>query len=615
MPGLTRRPPLIVLVLLLTLLFGVLAVGAHQRYLREDEALAFEGTAGNVITTIQYQMEDVHAPLYFVSFNLWQQVAGDGEFSSRIYSVLLSMLTLALVYQLGRRWSGAGAAWAGVAALLGLGLSAYFYVYAIEIRPYALVMLIAALSMTFFARWLATRRWRYALAWGFTFLMMLYLHYLGTFLFLMQGVYFVLQGKRTWSLWRQAAGTLALVGLLWLPWFPIFVKQVRHIGALVKAENTHVVGLGVAATPLPTTLPTISSLIELMTNTQPLLYAAVLLAGLAVLWRRRLYWLAVAWGVGLPVAMLIVNLIVPIYEPRYASTLVPGFGLLVGLSLAALPGRLKALALLVFAVVGLLTVQTGAVLRVPLRDYLRDLETAFRPGDVAYLDSVMFDNTALYQYRHYAPSVMPTLQVQMPDQPDKLVALAESNPVSPRCIWFITTNWADQAVQKRFHRIEMQRPLQQVIGDERYLFQRLCAPPAVAPRLFGEAMRFRGADIESASRARIMLKLWWDVLSAPTADYSISVQMLNESGALVAQHDGPILDFWNSRTLQTSSLTPGHYYIDHRELVLPPGTPPGRYTLALTVYQPWDGARLPVEGANDAKDNLLTFETVTVPPD
>jgi predicted membrane-bound mannosyltransferase len=93
----------LVLALVLLAIFAVLILGASSRYMREDEAIALEGTAKNIPATILRQINDVHGPLYFVSFYLWQQVIGHSEFTGRVFSLLTSMLTVSVVYLLGRR--------------------------------------------------------------------------------------------------------------------------------------------------------------------------------------------------------------------------------------------------------------------------------------------------------------------------------------------------------------------------------------------------------------------------------------------------------------------------------------------------------------------------------
>src|SRR4051794_30379115 len=94
-------------ILTLLILFGVLLFGISRRNFREDEGIVLESSAqDNLIHAVQRQISELQAPLYFGSAYLWQQVAGDGEFTYRVFSALTSLITLALVYRLGKRWFG-----------------------------------------------------------------------------------------------------------------------------------------------------------------------------------------------------------------------------------------------------------------------------------------------------------------------------------------------------------------------------------------------------------------------------------------------------------------------------------------------------------------------------
>src|SRR5215207_9557052 len=151
--------------LALLLLFAMTAFRIHripETYMREDEEIAFRTTALTLESSIRYQIQsDVHAPLWFASFWLWQQYAGSSEYMGRVYSILLSALTLALMYQLGRRWFGAPRY--GLFVVVAVGANAYATIYSLEIRPYALVMLVTTINMLLYFRWLKYETQRTAL--------------------------------------------------------------------------------------------------------------------------------------------------------------------------------------------------------------------------------------------------------------------------------------------------------------------------------------------------------------------------------------------------------------------------------------------------------------------
>ncbi|MCC6615834.1 MAG: hypothetical protein IT320_20355 [Anaerolineae bacterium] len=84
----------------------------------------------------------------------------------------------------------------------------------------------------------------------------------------------------------------------------------------------------------------------------------------------------------------------------------------------------------------------------------------------------------------------------------------------------------------------------------------------------------------------------------PPLDCAIGLYLLDGSGALVAQADGPI-NHYDHAIVPTSQMQPGQIYIDYRALDLSEDLPPGDYTLMLAVYQPWDGVRLTLPGGAD----------------
>lgn len=602
------RFPLFLGVLFL-LCFAVLMWGASQRQLRDDEGIAFAGTKSSLAATLDFQAHDVEAPAYFVLSFFWQQLASDSEITTRAFSVLASLITLAVVYRLGKTLFGSRRY--GVAGMLGVTLSTYFFIYAIEIRPYALMMLASALSMYCFVRWLRQPTWRRTLFYALSITLMLYTHYLGVSLFVVQGIYFVYFWFRE-RLDRkpivQAIGAYVLAFALFLPWFPTFLWQVHHVGTMATAEGTtKIPGLGMAATTLPTIPDNINRYILLLTNQQPIIYGLLFVFGLVLLFRRRSYWLIVGWAIGMPVFVFLVNLIVPIYDPRYVAHVVPGLGLLVGASVVAIPRRWTIIALGCFTAIGLLTVTSGVVPRVPARDFLRSFQAAYQPGDGIDLElSHGPDYVDQYNYAHYAPALMQFIS----SRDYKSFTAKVLDPAStdlPRCIWFVTNHLLDSQVQAHFKQLEQNRPLLLVIGDQDFPLQRLCAPPNSQPTLVGDALRFWGADVATAATDYVQVNLWWDVLKPPALDYSFGVYVLDNSGAVVAQKDGPISDYWGRGTLQTSTLQPNNYYLDARTIPLSAGLKPGTYAIGLLAYQPWNMVHLSIANHPDLPLLIATY--------
>jgi hypothetical protein len=117
---------------------------------------------------------------------------------------------------------------------------------------------------------------------------------------------------------------------------------------------------------------------------------------------------------------------------------------------------------------------------------------------------------------------------------------------------------------------------------------------------FGDQIRLhrltQSADtIESGDR--LLLQMDWQALDLPAADYSLFVHLLDQDNRLVAQRDVPLLD----HGLTTRAWTAEQVATLWVELTIPPGTPPGRYRMALGLYNSNDGQRL-ISGAADFVD-------------
>ncbi|NLF02913.1 MAG: hypothetical protein GX601_18270 [Anaerolineales bacterium] len=102
--------------------------------------------------SVRWTAGDVHPPLYYVCLHIWRSLAGEGEFSLRFLSVILSLLTVPLIYRLGRILGGSET---GFLAALLLTISRFSIWWAQEIRMYALAALLATGSL-----WAAVWLWR-----------------------------------------------------------------------------------------------------------------------------------------------------------------------------------------------------------------------------------------------------------------------------------------------------------------------------------------------------------------------------------------------------------------------------------------------------------------------
>lgn len=183
--------------------------GALRRYAEQDA----EGAGvGRVVRAVL--LSDTSPPLYYVLLDWWSRASGTGDAALRLFSVWWALLSLPLVWRLGRELGGARAAWA---ATLLFALSPVAIDYSVEGRMYALVWF-----CTLALGWLTLRLSRRVVpsvagCWVLVGAAGLLTHYFFAFVWL---------ACAAWLAWRACAGDRARVAvlvcltlLLVLPWY------------------------------------------------------------------------------------------------------------------------------------------------------------------------------------------------------------------------------------------------------------------------------------------------------------------------------------------------------------------------------------------------------------
>jgi mannosyltransferase len=175
-----------------------------------------------ILNALSVTFSDHHPPAYHFLAHAWIQIMGDTDFAIRLLSVLLGILSLALLYQIGKTLGGASLG--RVAALL-LAVSPLAILFTRLARYYALTTTLGLLSTWLFLQ-LCQRpsrdRW---IAYILACVLLTYTDYLGCSLIIGQGLLalFVNRQVRGWLL-RWLISQLA-VAVLYLPWLYSFVRQ------------------------------------------------------------------------------------------------------------------------------------------------------------------------------------------------------------------------------------------------------------------------------------------------------------------------------------------------------------------------------------------------------
>jgi 4-amino-4-deoxy-L-arabinose transferase-like glycosyltransferase len=218
----------VILLLLMCLAFAVRTYRLDEQSLWWDDynGLAHLTKSGFVdVMDESRRMNPEGAPLYHAVQYVASLVIGNSEIAHRLFNVCLNVLTLVIIFGLGRNLFGT---LAGLVAAACLALSPEHLFHAQSIRIYPLEVLLAAISLYAFERFWHTdqRRWMWInvianalLPWT---------HFFGVLAAIAQGTSLVVF---VWGHWRKAILWCVVQGLLLLP-VAVWVLTMARVSAV-----------------------------------------------------------------------------------------------------------------------------------------------------------------------------------------------------------------------------------------------------------------------------------------------------------------------------------------------------------------------------------------------
>ena len=301
-------------ILLLGTFLRLFRLGAQSLWL--DEAfsliLAQRGWGSIIADTAR----DTMPPLYYLLLHAFLSV-NNSETSARLLSALLGILTIPVIWSLGRRLFGERVAL--LSALL-LAINPFHIYYSQEARMYAqlgLFSLVAALC--FFAAWQEgrARHWT-GFVLGAT--ATLYTHNIAFLLFLALGFFALLHWRQAWQRRKGLALSLTSIAVLFLPWAIRLPAQVGRVGGGFWLETPPILKLFTTLAlflfgyALPPALSVAALIVALFA-----VFATVLICWRALregtVDRRVLLFLLCLFAVP-PLSLYLISLVYPIYLAR-----------------------------------------------------------------------------------------------------------------------------------------------------------------------------------------------------------------------------------------------------------------------------------------------------------
>jgi uncharacterized membrane protein len=539
------RWSIIVLILLLGAVLRGSYITSHSFWIDEGFSF-FYAYSPNLIQALA---SDIHPPLYYAVLRLWSELTGHSELALRWFSLLPSIVSLALVFQLAKevirarspQWDGAALPYL---AMLMLALADAESYLAQETRHYTWLTLLILCSMLFLVRWLRRSRRQDFISWLLSSTIVLYTHYMAAFGLFAQGLYIVLWARGAKR--RQALSALLLCALAMAPWL-LFVGPLQ-----LDNRNAYDVWSNELT---PALLHEIA--VNYFSGQWALVIGLLALGCIALVYRRDssifprfdrvtpllLLWLTVPFSL-----TVLVNEFLPFLQPHRLIQWTPAIALLVACGASNIRQPIRALIIIVLVVYGLSQVEFGRA-QPDWRAIAHLTKRYAVPGDLILTD-VASGDFALRYYLVREEAGIPSLETGIRYEAlhyQRLFATKTYEAWLPslldrqKTVWLMywsgdnsAFNWLAELDFKRSasyaHRHDG--------GDHGdtllpvYRYDRLLDSEPVAR--FDNGMTLRSAHFDKKD---LRLDTLWETAAPLERDYVLSAKLLDENGVAVAQHD------------------------------------------------------------------------------
>lgn len=597
----------------------------NEQSLWVDEGYAFYHS--HFPSLIETLARDTHPPLYFATLRLWSEITGQTELALRWLSVLPSILSLAVIFQLAKEVirqrpinpNNVGVRYIlptrnliPILATLMLALADAENYLAQESRHYTWLVLLTMSSMWLFLRWTRTQNRRDMAIWVALTTAMVYTHYISVFIGIVQGVYTLLMLRGKVRL--QALGGLILSALLLSPWL-IFVgvRQLGNDGANWSVQLSAEVIRDIQ--------------VKYFTEQWTLIFGLIILGCVTIIYIgqsdyrakfHRVTVLLLLWLI-LPFALtVIVNEILPFLQPRRLTQWTPVIALLVAFGLGNIRQPIRMVLVAVLVIYGVTTVDFYRVK--PDWRTISTLTARYAlAGDLVLTDISGGD----YQMQYYLTRELPdgkllpdgvryeSLKLQRDfyaeDYHKWLPELLEDHNTVWLMYWSSDTSafgWFDNLGFVQTAEFTYVHDggadgdtVMSIFRFDRPVFEDYSQE-------FENHMRLLDSEFDPED---LRLDTLWTATNPIDRDYTISAKLLDENGVLVAQLDSqPQLNQRPTTTWQVDELIYSPHTLQLRDDLT--ALPAGEYDVALEIYYT-DGSEL-VSIPSLSRTTLVILESV-----
>lgn len=216
-------------ILLLALALRIINLGGRSLWYDEAFAVLFaekglDAMLYGTLTPVAGGASDIHPLLYYGTLNVWMQVFGQAAFTVRFWSVLLGVVTVGLMYVIGRELFDEKT---GLAAALITAIMPFHVQYSQETRMYALLgLLLMATTLCFIRGW-RSKSWGWWVAFGVLAGLAMYTQQLAAFYLVALGLVPLM--ARRFDQFKRVAFGAAVAVIVYLPWLVNLPSQFEKL--------------------------------------------------------------------------------------------------------------------------------------------------------------------------------------------------------------------------------------------------------------------------------------------------------------------------------------------------------------------------------------------------
>lgn len=615
--------PLLLLVFTLVA-FGLRAYRLDHQPLRGDESFTIQFSAHGLDWLLpNIANVEPNPPLYYLLLHYWMEVLGQSEFVTRYLSLIFGVVSVAVIFQLGRAMKRPKV---GALAALLLAINPFQVWHSQDVRNYTLWPVLSMAGLCFLLVALREGKTKYWLGYTALTLLSLYAHYYDLFMLLFHNLFvlafivwrwrqkraFGLKLRRTTYTW---IATQAFLALAFGPWL---LYGSSRLVAITEGDSPRLWEVFFRC------LTTFN-----LGETVPEWLPRALLPSLLIL---LVYALVHAFKTDRYHALFLILYIMvpsiclfaaaqarPLFRERYLNVVAPAYYVTFAWGLISARETLRrwrAVPLVAGIAFFCLTAAYSLNNHYFVSEYQKSpdwrglsayLGIETQPGDVIVLNYP--DPTFSYYYRGAAPSfILPQGYLSLDMKQQTALSLRQLADKYRR-IWFYPltdVRWDDEGFVGKW----LDRHAALVDTREIYGFNWLIYEPTTVSlddvqfpvdAGVGETILLRGYDCDQCRSEdsgplsvkpgiTLHLTLYWEATDQVQAPYSVYIHLVDASGGIIAQLDSAP----QGGDFPTQEWMPDDIIVDPYSVAIPSDTHPGEYSMIVGLYDPATGGRLPV---------------------